>query len=826
MNIGQLIASLGVDTAGLYTAQQEMQRFERQAQTSIDATNARLRMLGNTMKDIGQKMSLFLTLPIIAAGGAAFKMASDYNESLNKVQVAFKGNSKEVEVWSKTTLKSFGIANKSALEMASLFGDMSTSMGLSTAQAAKMSMSLTGLAGDLASFKNIGIEQAQTALAGIFTGETESLKRLGIVMTEINLQEYAYTLGIRKKIVEMNQAEKVQLRYNYILNTTKNSQGDFLRTQEGAANQMRIFGESVKEVGVSFGQIILPTITKVITKLNELLQWIGSLTETQKKWVIGIAAVTAAIGPLLIGLGWMMTSVIPGLVVAGGKLIAMFKALQIAMMSNPILAVGLALATLASYILIFNRDVDTAIKSQDDWNKYLLQGKQLMEDTTGIQDRMSVVERMNKQQLEAEKSNISAQIQQEQNYSISLAAELKKRLAGNVELQGLYKQMNSAQSDIQKASMVSVIRNKELEIAGVANAEYKGSQERIKLLQADLKKVESLQKTAKDPIKELAAKMAAQELAAQKMQLLAASDKKYAAGLVYVSDMTKLFGDNVDKVGIKFNRADESLQVLNDYFKEQLEILGALNPKVQALADKLKTIGSIPSLKTKFSGASMKEPGLMDMSTSINKNNQGIKNVQATGGLESNFDKVQATMQKVSEQTQAYSQIANGFVNTYMQLVNSQTQGALNMVDSVAKAQHKSNEWVVKQKEKINAEAARKEKAMAIAQAMINIAVGITKAIASKGIFGVIEGAAIAAAGAAQIAIISSAKMAQGGVIPPGYNNDTYPALLSSGETVVPPGKLGDIGGKQRAFKPIKFTIERGAIVAMLEEDLTYKGAY
>jgi hypothetical protein len=778
--------------------------------------------MGTTMMDIGMKMSLFLTAPIVAAGGAAFKMASDYNESLNKVQVAFKANSKEVEAWSKTTLKAYGIANKSALEMSSLFGDMATGMGLSTAQAAKMSMGLTGLAGDLASFKNVGIEQAQTALAGIFTGETESLKRLGIVMTEINVQEYAYTLGIQKKVAEMSQAEKVQLRYNYILSVTKNSQGDFMRTQEGAANQMRIFGESVKEVGVTFGQIILPTITKVINKLNELLQWIGSLTEGQKKWVIGIALVTAAIGPLLVGLGWMMTSVIPGLLVIGGKLIVMFQTLSTVMIANPITAIGIALATLAAYILIFNGNVKTATTSQDTWNKYLEKGKELMTSTTDIETRGRSLSQMNQDQLRAYKNDVENEIKSRQNLEIAIDSQLKERLAKDKNYLTQKKILEDARAKGVMTSAASAASRYTEDIENSTKADLKANQDKLQILQKHLKQVNELIKPEKTVF-------------IPDANILNAIDeinKKVKEGEIALQTLSKVFGREISTTGVQFNVAEDKIKMyaqaiqnlaalgesglptLKKYV-EELNKLQSLNSEIMVGKGGQKAVSKLPSVQ---------QPGLMDVQSSITRNNQAIVGVKATGG--GKWDKFQDTMQKVSDQTQAYSQMANGFVQSYMQLVNSQTQGALNMVDSVAKAQHKSNEWVVKQKEKINAEAARKEKAIAIAQAMINIAVGITKAIASKGIFGVIEGIAIAAAGATQIAVIQGVKMATGGVIPSGYANDTYPALLSSGETVVPPGKLGDIGGRQRAFKPLKFKIERGAIVAMLEEDITYQHSY
>jgi len=131
---------------------------------ALDQAVSRAQKAANGMRDVGKSLSIGLTLPIVAAGGAAIKMASDFEESANKVEVAFGGASNIVKDFAKTTLTSFGIAEGSALDMAALFGDMATSMGISQGAAANMSTQLVGLAGDLASFKNIRLDVAETAL--------------------------------------------------------------------------------------------------------------------------------------------------------------------------------------------------------------------------------------------------------------------------------------------------------------------------------------------------------------------------------------------------------------------------------------------------------------------------------------------------------------------------------------------------------------------------------------------------------------------------------------------------------------------------------------
>ena len=162
-----------------------------------------------------------------------------------------------------------------------------------------MSEGLVGLAGDLASFKNISLEKVGTALKSIFTGETESLKELGVVMTEANLDAFALAEGFGKTTDEMTEAEKVQLRYQYVLNATRNAQGDYARTADGTANSLRTMQESTKELGVAFGQELLPTITPVIQGATKMIKSFGDLDDETKQTAINIAGIAAASGPAL-----------------------------------------------------------------------------------------------------------------------------------------------------------------------------------------------------------------------------------------------------------------------------------------------------------------------------------------------------------------------------------------------------------------------------------------------------------------------------------------------------------------------------------------------
>lgn len=208
---------------------------------------------------------------VAALGKAWIDMASDLIETQGKIEVVFGSMESDVSNWAKSSIKNMGLAQQTALDSAALFGDMGTGMGLSQKRAAEMAMSLTQLGADLASFKNISNDMSTVALKAIYTGETESLKNLGVVMTQANLEEFARSKGLRKKIKDMKEAEKVELRYLYVMDRTKNAQGDFIRTGGNAANQMRMHSEMLKEIQTNWGMIILPEYTKALTYANQLL---------------------------------------------------------------------------------------------------------------------------------------------------------------------------------------------------------------------------------------------------------------------------------------------------------------------------------------------------------------------------------------------------------------------------------------------------------------------------------------------------------------------------------------------------------------------------
>lgn len=214
---------------------------------------------------------------VIEFGKYAVNTASDLTEAQNVVDTAFGSMSGNMEAFADTAVETYGISKLSAKKTGSTFMAMAAGMGIAQNAASEMSLSLTGLSADMASFYNVSQDVASTALKSIFTGETETLKQFGIVMTEDNLSAYALAQGITTSYSAMSQAEKVQLRYQYVMAQTSLAQGDFAKTSGSWANQTRMLSEKWKEfasvIGTVLVNVMLPAVKAINAALSAMIEY-------------------------------------------------------------------------------------------------------------------------------------------------------------------------------------------------------------------------------------------------------------------------------------------------------------------------------------------------------------------------------------------------------------------------------------------------------------------------------------------------------------------------------------------------------------------------
>ena len=231
--------------------------------------------LGSTFKGTfgGVVASQFFSKGIemlVDFGKTAVSTASDLAEVQNVVDVTFGHGADTIETFAKTAMANFGLTELQAKQYSSTIGAMLKSMGLADSEVLSMSQNMTALVGDMASFYNLDHETAFQKLRSGLSGETEPLKQLGINLSVANLEAYALAEGLGKTYDQMTEAERVNLRFSYIMQTTADAQGDFVRTSDGFANQLRILQGNLSNIAADTGEKLLPALTSGIQLLNSL----------------------------------------------------------------------------------------------------------------------------------------------------------------------------------------------------------------------------------------------------------------------------------------------------------------------------------------------------------------------------------------------------------------------------------------------------------------------------------------------------------------------------------------------------------------------------
>lgn len=268
---GSVIIDTRMDTTGV--------------QNGVSAIKQSFNGLGSAVKKIGLLIGgAFAVGKLVQFGKECVELGSDLAEVQNVVDVTFTTMSDKVNEFAKNAMTSAGLSETMAKRYVGTFGAMSKSFGFSEAQAYDMSTALTQLTGDVASFYNISQDLAYIKLKSVFTGETETLKDLGVVMTQSALDQYALANGYGKTTSEMTEQEKVALRLAFVQKQLSAASGDFIRTSDSWANQVRVMQLQLQSLKATVGQGLINIFTPVLKVINILLGKLATLANAFKSF--------------------------------------------------------------------------------------------------------------------------------------------------------------------------------------------------------------------------------------------------------------------------------------------------------------------------------------------------------------------------------------------------------------------------------------------------------------------------------------------------------------------------------------------------------------
>lgn len=270
---------------------------------SIKSTRSGFRGLAST---IGKFYATYwLVMRAVGKIGSAVDLASRLTEVQNVVDTTFGDMASKVDDFTKTSIQDFGMSELTVKQISSRFQALGTSIGISSEQVANgtavankalmsqnntlykttdsmadMSLNLTRLAGDMASFYDVDQADVAKSLQSIFSGTIAPLRRYGLDLTQATLSEWAMKNGLDANIKSMTQAEKVLLRYNYVMANTQAAQGDFAKTANTWANSVRVLKQEFQAWGSIIGSVVINALKPFVQALSKVMLKVISFTRT------------------------------------------------------------------------------------------------------------------------------------------------------------------------------------------------------------------------------------------------------------------------------------------------------------------------------------------------------------------------------------------------------------------------------------------------------------------------------------------------------------------------------------------------------------------
>jgi hypothetical protein len=691
----------------------------KEALKNIKAVDKQVKTTSDRMAKLGSQMTARVTLPILGVGAAFVKMASDAEETRSKFLAVFKSQSDSVEAWAKDFSNAVGRSTNENLKFLASIQDTLVPLGFARKNASNLSKEIVRLSTDLSSFNNLPTEQVIRDIQSALVGNSETVRKYGVVVNQAQIIQEALTLGLIKTRKDaISPLIKAQATLSLITKSTTDAQGDAIRTAGSAANQFRALKAQGEELAQSFGQLLLPTVVDIVKGASNLVKGFNSLDDSTKETIIQVAGLVAAIGPAIFIIGKAKKAI--------DTMSTAFKTSQ-----GPI---ALVIAALGAFTVAVIGSVNAA--------------KEFEEGQKRVLDIISKENPSLKELTEAQK--IQAKAVKELNNFVEQGLPIRDEL---LKAQQKLAKIEQDRIALQaKQAINQSLSNKELRknisllfersAAILRNANFTVGAEAVEKRLAGLR-AQWANRDKKDRI-------AAIQLIKQRQQKEAdtSSAKKAAETRNLLLTEEKQIRQQADRE-LTAAREAQTKQVI-EAAKKRMDAIVAFEEEKERLASDFE----VNEEKRRIEGLKKEaefQKNWLELNTQSFQNWAGVANQAISGvsGLVKQF-----------------------YDNQVQEEENSFAVRKRNIENNVTDEDERAKQLEALEREKqakigaIKRKAFESEKAAAIASSIINTAVAITKVLSTLGPFGPLAAVGIGALGAAQTALIASKPVpafAQGG---------------------------------------------------------------
>lgn len=276
---------------------------------SLENTRKKLDSWGSSLRNVGTKMTAGITAPLAGAGVMFVKWAADLEQSIGATEHLWGSNAESILAWSKSASTALGMSEDEALTTANRLNGIFRGMGLSMDETEAKTMELSARFADLSALMGGSPTEAAEAYTSALMGNYQALDKYNININAAMVEQRALTMTGKESVAQLTAEEK-QLAFNALyLEKTADAHGQFGREADTTTGKLTRLNARLKNIATSFGTLLLPVVNKAADYLEKLIKWVENLSDTQRKWILGIAAVAAAMGPLLVVIGMILPGI-------------------------------------------------------------------------------------------------------------------------------------------------------------------------------------------------------------------------------------------------------------------------------------------------------------------------------------------------------------------------------------------------------------------------------------------------------------------------------------------------------------------------------------